>query len=265
MDSTSSIEKAGKNDSLLIDAAQLAGLLILESGGETFRAEETVVNFCLAGGCDSASAIAYPTGILMSVSLGSETYSSVKRITRRGNDLVKLSRANDITRRFVKGQLTLENAYEELKEVSRAPGPSRLLKVLCSAATAAFFAVLFGGNLFDGAVAFVAGLLIQLVAFCFRHTGIYNFAVSFIGGAVIALLAVLGVTAFKMGSIEHIIIGATMPLLPGLMLTSAIRDAVMGDLMAGATRLVEALLVAVAIASGVGIVLSAYISMGGVL
>ena len=56
-----------------------------------------------------------------------------------------------------------------------------------------------------------------------------------------------------------------MPILPGLMLTSAIRDTVMGDLVAGTARLVEALLIAVAIAGGVGIVLSFYLSMGGVL
>ena len=80
-----------------------------------------------------------------------------------------------------------------------------------------------------------------------------------------ALIAVLSVQIFKMGNMEHIIIGSIMPILPGLMLTSAIRDTVMGDLVAGTARLVEALLIAVAIAGGVGIVLSIYMSMGGVV
>ncbi len=252
-------------DLLIVDAALLAGMLILENGGETFRAEETVVNFCHAGGCESASAIAFPTGILMTVSHNSETQSSLKRITKRGIDLAKLSKVNDITRKFVKGLLTLDEAYDELKRVAENDSSKKIVKLISSAATAAFFAVLLGGGLFDGVVAFVAGFVIQLISFSFKYTSIYNFAMSFIGGSVIAILAVLAVHVFKMGSIEHIIIGATMPLLPGLMLTSAIRDTVMGDLMAGTTRLVEALLVAVAIAAGAGIVLSAYISMGGAI
>ena len=54
-------------------------------------------------------------------------------------------------------------------------------------------------------------------------------------------------------------------LLPGLAMTNAIRDTVMGDLVSGTARAAEALLVAVAIAAGVGSVLSLYISLGGVI
>lgn len=249
----------------LTDAALLAGILILENGGETFRVEETVVNFCMAGGCEDVSAIAFPTGIFMTVCFGGEKQTIIKRINKRGTNLYKLSEANGITRRFVKGNMTLDEAAEELDKVSKAKGPKKILTMFASAAAAAFFALLFGGSLFDGAVAFVAGFLIRLISSLFRYTSIYNFAFSFIGGATIALTAVLSVSLFDTGSVGSIIVGATMPILPGLMLTGAIRDSVMGDLIAGAARLVEALLVATSIAAGVGIVLSAYISMGGVI
>ena len=53
-----------------------------------------------------------------------------------------------------------------------------------------------------------------------------------------------------------IIIGAIMPLLPGLAITNAIRDTVNGDLVSGVARAAEALLKAVAIAAGVGAVLA---------
>ncbi len=250
---------------ILTDAALLAGILILENGGETFRVEETVVNFCMAGGCNDVSAIAFPTGIFMTVGIGEEKQTIIKRINKRGTDLYKLAEANGITRRFVKGEMTLDEAYEALKALSKRKGPKKVLTLFASAVAAALFAVLFGGSLFDGIVAFVAGFLIRLISCLFRYTSIYNFAFSFIGGATIALCAVAFTTIFKMGNIGCIVVGATMPILPGLMLTGAIRDSVMGDLIAGAARLVEALLVAVAIAAGVGIVLSAYISMGGVV
>jgi len=250
---------------MLTDAALLAGILILENGGETFRVEETVVNFCMAGGCENVSAIAFPTGIFVTVDFGKEKQTLIKRINKRGTDLYKLSEANGIARSFVKGNITLEKAFEMLRSVSERKGVKKIVTLLASAMAAAFFALLFGGSIFDGAVAFVAGFLIRLISSLFRYTSIYNFAFSFIGGVAIALTAVLSVSLFNMGSVGNIIVGATMPILPGLMLTGAIRDSVLGDLIAGASRLIEALLVAVAIAAGVGIVLSAYISMGGVL
>ncbi len=249
--------------SLLVDAALLAGTLVLESGGETFRAEETVVNFCYAGGCKSVSAIAFPTGIMITVKYSNDTVSALKRITKRGINLAKLSGVNDLVRKFIGGYLTLEETYDELKKLSSLGKQKKIVTLAASAFASALFAVLLGGGLFDGIIAFIAGIIVQLIAFSFKRTSIYGFSLSFIGGAVIALIAVLSVQLFKLGNIEHIIIGAIMPLLPGLMLTSAIRDTVMGDLVAGTARLVEALLIAVAIAGGVGIVLSFYISMGG--
>ena len=47
-----------------------------------------------------------------------------------------------------------------------------------------------------------------------------------------------------------------MPLLPGLDITNAIRDTVNGDLVSGVARTAEALLKAVAIAAGVGVVIA---------
>ena len=172
---------------------------------------------------------------------------------------------NDITRKFIRGDITFEQAYEGLKALSKKKGPHKILQLLASAVAASLFALLFGGGAFDAAVAFLAGFAVKGISFSFKYTSIYNFAISFIGGCVIAIVATLSVSLFKMGNIAHIITGATMPLLPGLMLTGAIRDTVMGDLMAGTTRIVESLLVAIAIASGVGIVLSAYVSLGGVV
>ena len=255
----------GDGHSLLVDTALLAGTIVLESGGETFRAEETVVNFCYAGGCKSVSAIAFPTGIMITVNYNTDTVRALKRIKKRGINLAKLNGVNDLVRKFIGGHLTLEKTYEELKKLSESGKENKLVMIFASAFASAMFAVLFGGGLFDGAVAFIAGVIVQLLAFSVKKTSIYGFSFSFISGAVIALIAVLSIQLFKTGNMEHIIIGSIMPILPGLMLTSAIRDTVMGDLVAGTARLVEALLIAVAIAGGVGIVLSIYMSMGGVV
>ena len=62
---------------------------------------------------------------------------------------------------------------------------------------------------------------------------------------------------------DSIIVGAIMPLLPGMAMTNAVRDIVQGDLLSGTTRIVEAILVGVAIAVGVGVVLKLFVYFGG--
>src|SRR3712207_8052257 len=51
------------------------------------------------------------------------------------------------------------------------------------------------------------------------------------------------------------IIGSIMLLAPGLIITNAIRDTLAGDLVSGISRTVEAFFIAVAIATGSGIII----------
>jgi uncharacterized membrane protein YjjP (DUF1212 family) len=82
---------------------------------------------------------------------------------------------------------------------------------------------------------------------------------------LIAAIAVTAVTLTGLGNIDKIIVGAIIPLLPGLAMTNAIRDTIMGDLISGSARFTEALLSAVGIAGGVGIVFGVYVGFGGVV
>ena len=60
---------------------------------------------------------------------------------------------------------------------------------------------------------------------------------------------------------DRIIIGAIMSLVPGVAITNAIRDSFSGDFISGLSRGAEALIIALAIAFGVGIVLKIHISI----
>lgn len=51
---------------------------------------------------------------------------------------------------------------------------------------------------------------------------------------------------------DKVIIGALMTLVPGIMITTFMRDIMAGDVLAGLIRFVESLLVAAAIAIGAG-------------
>jgi len=67
-------------------------------------------------------------------------------------------------------------------------------------------------------------------------------------------------------NINSIIIGTIMPLVPGISLTNAIRDILEGDFLSGSARILDAILIAVAIATGVGTVMNLwYGAFGGVI
>ena len=57
-----------------------------------------------------------------------------------------------------------------------------------------------------------------------------------------------------------------MLLVPGLIITNAIRDTIAGDLVSGISRAIEAIFIAIAIAVGSGIVIKIwYMYVGGVI
>lgn len=65
--------------------------------------------------------------------------------------------------------------------------------------------------------------------------------------------------------IHGMIIGAIMPLIPGLAFTNAIRDIADSDFLSGTVRMMDAILVFIYIAIGVGFVLAVYNNIGGLL
>ena len=56
-----------------------------------------------------------------------------------------------------------------------------------------------------------------------------------------------------------------MNLVPGLVFVNAIRDFISGDLIAGSSRLMEAIMIATSLAVGAGVILKIYTTIGGVI
>ncbi len=255
---------------LLLDTAQLAALIVLESGGEASRAEEIATTICKSAGSE-AEAIVLPTGAFLTVKgVGGKKVSAAARIKIRGVNLYKVERANAYSRSFADGKITLFELYAALNKLRSGVLYSKTAMIFATGFSASMFTLLFESNitpvvLFDMLVAFGASILSQWIVMSSRIKNSYQFTVTFFSSLIIALTVVSSVRFSGIGNIDSTIIGSIFPLLPGLSFTNAIRDTVMGDLISGTMRAVETLLVAVGIASGVGIVLVAYINMGGAI
>jgi uncharacterized membrane protein YjjP (DUF1212 family) len=73
---------------------------------------------------------------------------------------------------------------------------------------------------------------------------------------VLALCALIGVKLGIGRNLDNILIGAVMPLVPGVAITNSIRDLLAGHLLTGIARGMEAILTASAIGFGIAVVIS---------
>lgn len=98
--------------------------------------------------------------------------------------------------------------------------------------------------------------------------GISKILVHIVGGIIIAsmALAAMQIPAFGNLRMEGIVTGGIMPLVPGLAFVNAIRDLADSDYLAGTVKMIDAVMVFVYIAIGVGAALAVYHHvLGGVL
>lgn len=253
------------NYKLLFKFALLAGDIMLKNGAETYRVEDTINRILRTSHFRVIESFVTPTGIMATLddpSIDMITY--VRRIDKRTINLSKVELTNDISRQYCQGNLTIEEAYEELLSVNKKPTYSKITLFIAYGLVAGFFTLVFEGHYLDAIVATVIGCSLALIHFLFRRYELNKFFYDIVGGSVIALMAILLTKVIPFGmDMNVIIIGSIMPLVPGVAFTNAIRDTIEGNLVSGVSRAVEALIVAASIATGVGVMLKIYYMLQG--
>jgi len=234
-----------------------AGRFVLESGGETYRAEEVVTTLCRAWKLDDAECFATPTGLMASATIDGQSRGAVRRVVRRSVDLrrvASLVRVSQAERLHPAGPAAFSAALEAVRAEKPYPRP---LSFLAAGAGAAFFTLLFAGTCRDAAAAFLVGLAVKGIQFAFSARSLPDFIVNSVGGAATAALCAFFVEAGFAENLDRTVIGSIMLLVPGLTTVNAIRDTIAGDLVAGVARLADAFMAAAAISLGTGFAFSA--------
>lgn len=234
----------------------LAGQIMLESGAETYRVEDTMLRIAYAFGAKTAESYVAPTVIIFSIDRELTTKTIIKRVDKRGTNLNKIALVNQLSREISMGKWTLEDAYARLQQIYREGAfyPD-WLQVIAAGSLSGFCVILFKGSWED----FLPGLLIGSIGYfafiILNHLTRLKFFAEFTASILIGILSLLSIH-FGFGlHMDKIIIGSVMPLVPGLLITNAIRDLMAGHLVSGVSKGTEAVLTAFAIGSGVAIVL----------
>ena len=244
--------------------AAKAGQIILESGGETYRVEETILKICKAYGLEDSDSFVTPTGIILSVTYKNGTTSSVvKRIRKRSVDLEKIAQVNEISRSLAKEVYPVSILDTKLKDIENLKRYSTATSLIFASFASGFFSLIFGGTFKDFICTFFIGLIIKFMSNFLDSLDINYFFINIVGGAIAAALSILCAQLGLASNLDKVIIGAIMLLVPGLAITNGIRDTLAGDLVSGISRALEAFIIAIAIAVGTGIVYKIWFTIAG--
>lgn len=237
------------------DIAVTSGEIVLENGGETYRAEDTVVHIATALGAKGASAFITPTVVIFSCMDEDGAHHTVmRRITKRGTNMLKLAQMNELSHRLVHRGKTSNPAQVRtlLRRIIDAKEYSSAFLVLMGALSSAFFTFMIDGNIFDGAASFIIGALTRVFLIFYANVldGKNSFLVSLVSGALISVSSDL-FGFLPLGITPSLVLGgAIMQVVPGLAFVNGIRDVISGDLVSGGARLLEALMIATALSIG---------------
>ena len=94
---------------LVVDCCLLAGRLMMESGAETYRAEDTMDRMAVSQKLTESQSFVTPTGIIFSGNKNLPT--RLVRIKARTTDLGKISLVNNVSRKLAIGEISIEEAY----------------------------------------------------------------------------------------------------------------------------------------------------------
>lgn len=246
----------------VLELALEAGRILLKNGAEIFRVEETIDHICKRFEIEEVDTFVLSNGIFITAYNrdGEESFAKVKHVPLSGTHLGIVAEVNDLSREIAAGHIGLDDAFARLKEIEKMPPKPTPLLIFAAGAGSGLFCYLMNANVGECLITFVIGCLLYLFVLFAQKHAMSKIIINIIGGGLLTALALF---ATNLGfpftvRLDKLIIGSILPLIPGVAFTNAIRDIADSDFISGTVRMIDALLVFVYIAVGVGCVLSFY-------
>lgn len=236
---------------LLTDLAVTMGYHLAMSGAETFRVEDTIHRILRAYGVE-CEVFAIPNCVSVSLEAANgKPLMLMRRIGFHGNDLEKLEKLNELSRRICAGRPEVDTAMSWLEQTLAARRSYSAAAVyLGNLLVGLGFCLVFGGTLLDCLWAGLMGLIIGVVTRFMDKQEANPFFSTILASCLMALPAYAAAGLGWLNSPDAAIIGTLMILVPGLLITNSMRDIIYGDTNSGIFRIVQVFLTALAIALG---------------
>ena len=238
----------------LLDFATDLGYELSMAGAEIFRVEDSITRILKAYGMN-AEVYAIPNCIHVSVTMADgKSITEMRRVGFHGNDLDAVEVFSALSRRVCSEKPDADTARQWLEEAcANRRSYHNLLQLLGYFLASFAFGIFFGGNLVDALCGGLGGIIVGLCVMFMDKFQANNFFKTLLASIPLAFvpyaLGALGICQRP----DMATIGTVMVLVPGLLFTYAMRDIIYGDTNSGVNRIVQVLLIAVAIACGTAV------------
>ncbi len=245
MEETSNTSEVG---SILLDV----GAALMSSGASTHRTRLTLER--LASGLGFKIELLITQRALMVTVIDKDQehfFSSLKRTSPHRVNFKIVSGISRMSWKVLDGNWTLEQVKVELRRLKKLPNYPQWVELTTVGLAGAAFCHIFGGGIIEMAVAFTATFAGLFV----RHSAIkkkFNPYVSVYFAALTASLIAGLAEFFNLGSNPDAAFStAVLFLVPGVPLINSVTDMMDGNIQNGIVRMVNGLIIALAIALGV--------------
>ena len=226
------------------------GEQMLVNGAEVHRVEDSVKRMCSAFGFGRIDVFIITSSMVVTVTDGEESYTQTRRIKNIGTDFEKLHRLNDLSRKICSSSMTVEEIRRIFEDILKQKPYSFWIECPAYAIISGAFTLFFGGTLYEALVSFAIGALICGVIYLAEQAKMNKIFIKFSCCFAATILAIVALKVGIIQTLDKVLIGNIMTLIPGIGLTNALRDLFTGDSIAGLLRLIEAVLTALALAAG---------------
>lgn len=229
------------------------GGALLSYGCPTHRLEAVIREIAEQEGC-VADAFAVPTGLWMSLRGpgGAPPVVRMVRVKDWGVDLERLALVDRLFNDVLDKKLSLAKARERLDDIeAKRPSYPPWLSWLASAGAAGAASVIFDARPREVGVAALGGLLIGGLRTLVGRSQRFRPLQDFLGGLIAAALAWAATSLDPRLSREVLVVSVVVLLVPGMAITGGLSELAHKNLVSGASKLMEAMVVFLSILFGI--------------
>lgn len=239
------------NYNKLAKAITRCGVILLKSGAEIHRVEDTMERICYAYGAKTVDSYATPGMLIISFSFEDDSilYHNIKRVHGSEINLNKIDEINALSRSLNKKLLSVEELNKQLDKIDNHKTYNNPILYLGALICSIGFAIYFNGTFLDIAFSAVMGLLMKIMLTKLEKIQVSSFIKNVFGGLFLVTITHIASLFFNINK-NIVSMSVIMLLVPGLAITNAIKDGVNGDAISSLSRMIEAIVVAIAIALG---------------
>jgi uncharacterized membrane protein YjjP (DUF1212 family) len=231
------------------------GTTLAAYGCPSYRLEDVVREIALVEGYH-AEPFALPTGFFLSVSAesGSPPLQRMSRVEELGVDLGRLTAIDRVFNDVIERRCTIDEARTRLRTLAKTDkGYPQWLRWIAVTACSSAAAVFFQGGIVEVVAATLTGLAIFTFGRLVSKLPSGRFLVDFFGGFLAACAA--GIASKVSPNIAHevVVLAGVIALIPGMKFTTGLAELAKKSLVAGAARLMDAIITFLSISFGIAL------------